>query len=409
VNTAHKIAWRYVKSKKSAQAINIISKISMIAIMFSTAAMITLFSVYNGIEGITKDLYTAFYPDIKITPSKGKFFKGTLQQVDALNSIDLIDKWSYTLEDMALIVGENEQKIATIKGVNQNWLHINNLSQYIIHGTPQLDANTNTPQALIGIKIANELNIATDNVFSSLAIFHPKAGEKFTATNLNAYNDITVQPNAIFRVASMMDDKYVIIPIKAASQLMRKENEFSSIDIKLKKGIDYATAKQAILKQLNTDNLTIEDKYEQNKTLYMILSSEKWAVYAILMMVMLVASFNMIGSLTMLVLEKKHDIGILKSMGATDQLIKQIFLRTGLYLSGTGGILGLALGYIVCFGQQQWGWISMGGGFVVDAYPIAFKWSDFLLVLISVIATGIFASIYPAIKATKTKMISKEE
>ncbi len=409
MNAVHKIAWRYTKSKKSSQAIHIISRISIIAITFSTAAMIILFSVYNGIEGITKELYTAFYPDIKVTPLKGKFFEGSSSQAQALNAHAGIAQWSYTLEDMALFVGDRTQKIGIVKGVNNDWFAINNLNQYMVDGEAQFIDNLASPQAIVGLKIAATLNLEAHNIFSNFAIYHPRVGVNLSANPNAAYSTISVQPSGIFRVGTMMDDKYVILPIRAASSLMERQNQFSTIDIKLQPGVQAQQVKEDLHRFLSPNEFVIADKYEQNKTLFMILNSEKWAVYAILLMVMLVASFNMIGSLTMLVLEKKKDIAILKSMGATAAQIQGIFLRSGFYLAGIGGFMGLVIGYLICWVQQQWGLVSMGGGFIVNAYPVAFKFSDFLLVLISVVVIGFIAAYFPATKAAKSALVLTDE
>ncbi len=380
----------------------------MAAIMFSTAAMVVLFSVYNGIEGITKELYTAFYPDIKIVPAQGKYFEGQPGWPAALDADKAVDKWSYTLEDMALFVGTEQQKIGHVMGVSNSWFGINNVQQHMLDGQPFFTERTTIPEAVVGVRIANTLGLEADNIFSGFTIYHPRSGAKFSTDYTNAYNSLHVQPSGIFRVAAAFDDKYVLVPLQAASKLFGVSNRYSSIDIRLQPGVSFREAKKALARIVG-DQFVILDKYEQNKTLYMILNSEKWAVYAILLMVMLVASFNMVGSLTMLVLEKKRDIAILKSMGAPAGTIKSIFLKSGFFLAGTGGGAGLLLGYLVCLAQKYLGLISMGEGFVVSSYPVAFKLSDFILVIISVVVTGFIASYYPAIKAARSSLIIKEE
>lgn len=410
MNTANKIAWRYATGKKSAQAINIISWISMAAILFSTAAMIILFSVYNGIEGITKDLYTAFYPDIKISPKTGKYFKGNPNQITTLNQTDAISLYSYTLEDMVMIANQDQNKIAHLIGVNNDWFKINSIDNHMVEGVAAFNELYTIPPAIVGLRLAASLGIEANNIFTNFTVYHPKTNYNFaSAEGVEGFNQLNIQPSGIFRVASMMDEKYIIVPIKFATQLFEKDNEFSTIAIKAKEPNKIETLIEELKKTFPEEHFLIEDKYEQNKTLYMILNSEKWAVYAILLMVMLVASFNMIGSLSMLALEKKKDIVILKSLGATDKLIYQIFLRSGLLLTGIGALGGLVFGYIICWLQQQFGIIEMGGGFIVNAYPVAFKLSDFILVLISIIIIGLIASIFPATKAAKSSLVLKEE
>lgn len=381
----------------------------MAAIMFSTAAMVVLFSVYNGIEGITKELYTAFYPDIKIVPAQGKYFEARPEWPAALQNNKTIAQWSYTLEDMALFMGTEQQKIGHVMGVSNSWFEINNVQQYMLEGQPFFNDRATVPEAVVGVRIANTLGLEADNIFSGFTIYHPRSGGNFSTDYTNAYTSIHVQPSGIFRVAAAFDDKYILVPLHAAAQLFGVTNKYSSIDIKLQPGVSFREAKKSLTDVAGDTTFRILDKYEQNKTLYMILNSEKWAVYAILLMVMLVASFNMIGSLTMLVLEKKRDIAILKSMGTSSGAIKWIFLKSGFFLAGTGGAAGLLLGYAVCLAQQHLGIISMGDGFVVKSYPVAFKFFDFILVIISVTVTGLIAAYYPAVKAARSALIIKEE
>ena len=219
-----------------------------------------------------------------------------------------MEQWSYTIEDMALFSGERQQKIGKILGVSNSWFEINNLQKYILDGQAYFNEKSNTPQAVVGARIANTLGLESDNIFSNFAVYYPKVGANFSTDYANAYSSINIQPTGIFRVATEFDDKYVIVPIRKAQELMEQQHQFSGIDFKLKKGATFKAAK-AEIKQIiaGVDNFSILDRYEQNKTLYMVLNSEKWAVYAILLMVMLVASFNMIGSLSMLVLEKKKN------------------------------------------------------------------------------------------------------
>jgi len=407
VSLAQQIAWRYFKGKKSAQAINIISWISMGAILVATAAMIILFSVFNGIEGLTKDLYTAFYPDIKIAPVKGKFAQLSEAQLDQIEAHKLVDLYSLTLEDMVMFAGEEQQKIGAIKGVENSWFEINSLPKYMLDGAPMFQEGSAIPPAIVGLRVANALKVEAGNVFATFNIYYPKPGGNYSSIQPSeAFNNITVQPTGIFRVEPAIDERYAIIPLKAARELLQQPLGFSSIDIKLKADVTYAEAKSA-LAQIVGEDFVVADKYEQNKTLFMILNSEKWAVYAILLLVMLIASFNMIGALSMLVIEKKQDIAILKSMGLTPKKVQQIFLNSGLIMAGIGGLGGLAIGYIICFCQQQFGIVGMGSGFIVDAYPVVFKWVDFVVVIITVVIVGLLASIYPAYKAAKSPTIIK--
>lgn len=407
MSIAQKIAWRYFKGKKSAQAINIISWISMSAILVATAAMIILFSVFNGIEGLTKDLYTAFYPDIKISAVKGKFGELSTEQLEQIRKSDVVALSSITLEDMVMFAGEDQQKIGAIKGVENAWFEINNIPKFMLEGAPMFEFGTTIPSAIVGLRIANALNVQPGNIFSSFNIYYPKPGGSYNSINPNdAFNSVSVQPTGIFRVEPSIDEKYALIPLNTARQLLEQPTGFTSIDIKLEANVSHAAAKEK-LQAIVGDVFIVADKYEQNKTLFMILNSEKWAIYAILLLVMLIASFNMIGSLSMLVMEKKQDIAILKSMGLTNQQVRGIFLNSGFLMAGMGGLGGLCIGYLVCILQQQFGLIGMGSGFIVDAYPVVFKGFDFIIVIVTVVVVGILASIYPAFKAAKSPTVIK--
>ncbi len=410
MKTAIKIAWRYFRGKKSAQAINIISWISMGAILLSATAMIVLFSVFNGIESVTKDLYAAFYPDLKITANKGKFIDYDVQIIKAIDNLPQVAQLGLSIEDMALISSADYQKVVVVKGVSNEWFGINGLDKFMLEGDSyfeQINDGGIVP-AIVGLQIANTLGADVNNVFNEINIFYPKPGAKPGVLYENAFNQVPIITTGIFQVQELLDEKYVLLPIASAIKLLGRKDQISSIELKLKDGVKPTQAKQALYEILG-DKAIIQDRYEQNQTLYMILKSEKWAVYAILLMVMLIASFNLIGALSMLVLEKKKDITILKSMGANNQLIRRIFLYAGFILSIIGGLAGIVLGYLLCIGQMTFGWIKLGEGFVVEAYPVALNFADFVLVITTIAVVGFIASWYPSYKAAKNPLVIKED
>lgn len=395
------IAWRYFIGKKSAQAINIISWISMAAITIATAAMIILFSVFNGIETITKDMFVAFYPDIKIVPATGKFKQVATDAFNEALQHPNIDAYSKTIEDMALIANETQQKIATIKGVSQSWFYVNAVDKAISEGSADFNTYTAMAPAVVGGRIAQALDLSADNFMAAFNVYYPKAGMEYSINPADAFSNLHLAPIGQFRVEPVIDDQYVIIPYQVALTLFdQPANAISSIDIAVK---DEGKLPQTIkdLKATTGNEYLILDRYEQNKTLYMIINTEKWAIYAILVLVLLIASFNLIGSLSMLVLEKQQDVQILKAMGASSSLIFKIFLNTGLIITGIGAFLGLLIGFLIALGQQQFEWISMGEGFIVDGYPVAFKWTDFILIIATVTVVGFIAAYFPARKASK--------
>lgn len=409
MSAALKIAWRYFRGKKSAQAINVISWISISAIAVSSAAMIILFSVFNGLEATVKDMYSAFYPDVKVTIDKGKFFEVTDKQKEAIRKIKGIALASYSLEDMVLLNANEEQKVATLKGIDNTWFEVSRLDSYMVDGKAGWEGKRDFVPAIMGLGVAMSLSIDVQNVFSGLKIYYPKPGAAYASENAEtALNGITAKPEGSFRIQEEFDEQYVLIPFDAARYLFNAGNKISSIEIKLDTNAGAGGVTDA-LKDILGNHVVVEDRYEQNKKFFLIMQSEKWAVYAILLMVLLIASFNMIGSLSMVVLEKKKDIAILKSMGARGSLIRSVFLIEGGLLALLGGTLGILTGLLVCLGQQYFGWISLPDGFVIKAYPVDMQIGDFVLVLVTAIGVGFLAALYPSAKAARQPVYVREE
>ncbi len=340
MSPALKIAWRYFRGKKSAQAINIISWISIGAVAVSSAAMIVLFSVFNGLEGTVKDMYSAFYPEIKVTAVKGKFFTVTEAQQASINRIPGGAASASSLEDMVLLSGSQEQKVGTLKGVDQNWFKVANMDSFMVDGAAVWPENGRFTPAILGLSISMSLGIDVNNAFSGLKVYYPRKGAKVTEDPIAALNSIIVKPTGTFRIQEEFDGQYVLVPLDAAKHLLDIGDKISSVEIKCT-GVPAESQVKEDLKKILGNKVKIENRFEQNKTFYMIMRGEKWAVYAILVMVLLIASFNMIGSLSMVVLEKKKDIAILKSMGATHSLIRTIFIAEGGLLAIQGGRLGV--------------------------------------------------------------------
>lgn len=408
MNPAVKIAWRYFRGKKSAQAINIISWISIGAIAVSSAAMVVLFSVFNGLEGTVRDMYSAFNPEIKVTAAKGKFFSVSEVQKNAISKIAGVDVAAYSLEDMVLLNGNDEQKVGTLKGVDENWFKVCKLDSFMVDGTTGWKGNGAYTPAITGLDISMSLGIDINNAFSGLKIYYPRKGANISEDPVTALNSIVVKPEGTFRIQEEFDGQYVLVPLKAAQYLLDVGERISSVEIKCHTNASEVRVKRELVNILGK-GVVIENRFEQNKTFFMIMRGEKWAVYAILLMVLLIASFNMIGSLSMVVLEKKKDIAILRSMGATTSLIRTIFIAEGGLLALVGGLIGILTGTLLCLGQQHFGWISFPDGFIINAYPVAMQVDDFILVMSTALAVGLLASLYPALKAARQAVYVREE
>lgn len=408
MSPAVKIAWRYFRGKKSAQAINIISWISIGAIAVSSAAMIVLFSVFNGLEGTVKDMYSGFYPEIKVTVSKGKFFSLTDDQKSRIQHIPGVDAMSCCLEDMVLLDGSEEQKVGTLKGVDENWFNVCGLDTFMKEGEARWQKQSQYTPAIVGFSLSLSLGVDIKNAFSGLKIYYPRKGAGVTEDPVAALNSLVVKPQGIFQIQEEFDGQYVLVPLEAAKYLLNIGDKLSSVEIKCTSSAVEQDVKDGLAKVLGT-GFNIENRFEQNKTFFMIMRGEKWAVYAILLMVLLIASFNMIGSLSMVVLEKKKDIAILKSMGATRTVIRNIFLAEGGLLALFGGGIGVLAGLLLCLGQQHFGWISLPQGFIINAYPVVMQLNDFILVIGTALGVGMLAALYPSFKAAKQAIYVREE
>jgi lipoprotein-releasing system permease protein len=376
----------------------------MSAIAIGSAALIILFSVFNGFENIVKNLYKAFYPDIKISAARGKFFTPPADMKMSLSPKAGVACYSYVLEDNVLANSEEEQIIGTLKGVDSNYLNVNDLGEYIVKGHKQL-SDSPVITALVGMRLANQVGADVNKPFpySYLELYYPDARNKNPILDPeNAFHSLKLKPDGTFKVQDDFDSKYVLAPLRSVQELFNEPGKISSIEIKLSPNADADLVKEH-LQQFFGPAYKVETRYEQNKTLYMVMRSEKWAVYAILLFILLIASFNMIGALSLLVLEKRKDIAILKIMGAAPGAIHKIFVVEGILWSLAGGLSGMLLGFLVCLGQQHFHWIKLEGSFIIDAYPVNLQWQDFVWVLLTIIAVGLLASWYPAMRATSTE------
>ncbi len=391
-------AWRYFKSKKSTNAINIIAWISMIAITVSTAALIIVLSVFNGFEGLVKDLYGDFYADIKITPKTGKFFiahEGILKKIQSVKGINAL---SFTVEEKAVLVNGDYQTIVYLKGVDKNYNTVNKLSHYITVGKYDV-GTTDAPAIVAGSGVANAVGADPQSPLSDLVIYLPNRKAK-NFNSLDAMHSFEVKPTGIFSVQQDFDDKYAFTNLAFVQYMLDlNADQYTSIEIAASDKNNTKHVQQE-LKKILGDNFIVQTSYEQNQSLFTVMQIEKWVIYGILSLILLVAAFNMIGALTMLVLEKEKDIAVLKAMGASEKRIHNIFLNEGFVLAGTGGVLGMIIAFAICFIQIHYKIIKLQGGtFIIDYYPVKMVVQDFFLVGLTVLIIAVIASWIPAKKA----------
>lgn len=392
-------AWRYFKSKKSTNAINIIAWISVLAITVATAALIIVLSVFNGFEDLVKGLYGDFYSDMKIVPAKGKFFTFTDAEKQKLAAVNGVGQLSYVAEESAVLVNGQYHAVIYLKGVDENYTKVSKVSAHMVRGKYNL-GTTDQPGFVSGVGIENAVGaIPSDENPQQLVIYLPNR----KATNFNsidALHSYDASPTGTYMVQQDFDDKYTFTNLAFVQYMLDLEpDQYSSIEFSLRNNEDAEKIKKAV-QQLLGDKFLVQTRLEQNQSLFTTMQLEKWFIFAILSLILVVAAFNMIGALTMLVLEKQKDIAVLKAMGASNTRIMKIFLTEGFVLAGVGGISGMLLAFLICVAQMKFKLVKLTGGtFIIDAYPVKMFLPDFLLVALTVALVAILASWIPSRKA----------
>lgn len=393
MNTPFYIARRYLFAKKSTNAINIISTISVLGVFVGSAALIIILSVFNGFEEVVLKMFNTITPQIVISPLKGKTFDPNTAYFNGLKKEKGIYSYTEVLSENALMRYNNKQSVGLVKGVSRDYLKNKSLDSITIDGDFVLE-NKSLNYAVIGSAIQTFLMVNTTDPFNPLQIFSPKK-KTDQGSSINPADDFTILSipvSGVFEVQQDFDN-VAIVPLRFARKLLEEPEKISSIEINLEKGINPDKFKARIEDSIG-QHFEIKDRIQQNTVLYNILGSEKWAVYIILTFILIIAIFNIIGSLTMLVIDKLKDIAILSSLGAGKKLIKQIFLLEGMMITMAGCICGLIIGLGFCLLQQKFGLIKMSQDNLVitNAYPVALKWKDFLLVFFTVSIFSFMAS-----------------
>ena len=401
-------AWRYFKAKKSANAINMIAWVTVGVITFAIACQILVLSVFNGFEGLVRSLYNAFYADIKIVPAKGKTFILTPQQLSSLKHQPGINGVSLIAEEKALLLNndqqtDNPQTIVYLKGVDNNYRNVTGVAAKTYQGSFNIGTAAQ-PGLVVGSGIQNAAAVNVDSAFgaSTLTLILPKKGKVSINDPMQSLSEGNVKATGVFAIQQDFDNKYAITNIDFVKQQMGfGTDEFSAVEIKLTANADLNTAKAQLSKLLGS-TYTVQTKYEQNTSLYSTMKFEKWFIYAVLTLILLIAAFNMVSALTMLVLEKQKDISVLQSMGASKKMILRIFLSEGLLLAGIGAVAGILLALMICLLQLKFKFIKLqGGSFLIDYFPVKMTIGDFLLVTLTATIIAFLASWFPAKKAAR--------
>jgi ABC-type transport system, involved in lipoprotein release, permease component len=397
-----KIARRYLFSKKSHNAINIISGISAGGVAIGTMALVCVLSVFNGFESLIKDMFSTFDPDLKITLVHGKTFNVNTKEFDEVRKLKSVVFFTEVVEDNALLRYRDKQMPATIKGVSDEFERMTLIDSVMYDGSFILYDGA-FQRSITGLGVASTLSLSSRFV-DPLIIYAPKRTSKINLLRPeNSFNQMSTFVSGIFAVKqAQYDEHYVLVSLAFARDLFEYDkNTVSSVELKLAKGCNKDEVQKQIKSVLGT-KYQVKNRYEQQENFYKIMKIEKWITYLILCFILLIASFNIIGSLSMLIIDKKADIQTLKNIGADNQLIKRIFLFEGWLISMVGAVIGIGLGTLLCLLQEHFGLLRMGAGFVVEAYPVVTNTIDILLVFVTVLAMGFLAAYYP-VRYIRTK------
>jgi ABC-type lipoprotein release transport system permease subunit len=392
-------------AKKSHNAINIISLVSAVGVGVGAFALVVALSVYNGLDSLITSLYSTLAPDLKITAVEGKVFDARQFDFASVKRAEGVASYSEALEENAALRYRDYQHIATVRGVDEAFLRRSGVAGSIVEGEATVRKG-DVDMAIVGKVIAGALNLRP-SFFDMLWVYFPKRGLRLHAINpQDALNREYLKPAGVFSIEMNADSKYVLAPLDVVQRLLGYEREVSSVELYLHPNANPKSVKKEVQKIVGSA-LKVQTREEQNEVLFRMMQGEKWAIFFILTFVLLVASFNSIGSLTMLIIEKKTDVKILYSLGAQDSLVRRIFISEGVMISFLGCAAGVALGLAACYAQLRFSIIKLSGNFVVDAYPVKVNPVDVALVMATVMLIGYAAANIPVRYLLKRNQLSK--
>lgn len=405
--TARFIGLRYLFSPKKHHAINVISIISMIGIMVSSAALIIVLSVFNGMEGLVRTSFNSFNPDYQILPKEGKAFATDTFPMAELQKLEGVQAVYEVVSDMTLMTYNEKQLLVSVKGVGPDYLHDTGIDTLLYDGNASLKYGEG-PAAVMGAVAAGNVQL---NLHSPepLKVYYPKRLLKNLSDPSRAFNIDYITPVGVFASYTEYDEKYVFVPLDFARSIMNYESEVTSVELKLRNSHDYVKIRPSI-EQVLEGHYLLKDKYQQEETLYKTMKSEKLMVFVILAFILVVAGFNMIGTLSMLIIEKKDDLSVLYAMGARKSLVRKIFMVQGGFISLLGGLAGLLIGLLVCFLQMKFHIVGLGdgsNGYLINYYPVQLEWLDFVMVLLTILIISVITSYIP-IRYMKNIVVDKK-
>lgn len=366
----------------------------MFGVGVGAAALIIVLSAFNGINNLVEGLYSSFDAEIRIEIVKGKTFEDSAELRSKIINNSAVENLNRSLEETVLIKYKDSQAFAVIKGVDSLFVKQSGLDSLMWAGEPELEAKNGNPKLIIGYMVAEQLGLFIHNALQPLFVYAAKHSSGNHVNMENAFYIEPISPSGIFAINQDIDAKYTVAPYAFVEELLQKKNQVTAYELKLKSGNNVEEVKTEI-QSLVGDEFVVKTRYEQNELLYKTNNTEKWATFLILTFILLIATFNVIGSLTILILDKKRDIFVLKGMGATLQTIKRIFFVEGLLISLTGGGVGLFLGIILVVLQSYFGFIPVEG-LLIDHYPVELKWIDVLSIMGIITVIGSLAAMLPS-------------
>lgn len=399
------MARRYLLSPKKHSAVNIISAVSVCGIALSTMALVCTLSVFNGFQEMVEGFFTAFDAQLKIVPVQGKVFDPLESRLQQVRSMSCIEIWSETIEEQAVVQYKQRQAMVTIKGVESNFEELTQIDSLLIGSGRFMLADSKVEYGVLGVELLSELGTGLQFV-DPLQVYAPKRNVRVNIANPSvAFNRYYLySPGVVFACNQQKyDANYILTSLAFARKLFNYNTQVSAIEIKLKSDVNVSKAEREIQRKLG-DRFRVLNRYEQQEEVFRIMEIEKLISYFFLTFILVVACFNLIGSLSMLMIDKREDVETLYRLGADQRMISQIFLCEGRLISLIGALVGILLGVLLCYLQQTFGLISLGSGesFLVDAYPVSVRFADLLLILFTVLLVG-FISIWYPVKRIKLK------
>ena len=402
--TALFLAWRYLFSKKEHHIINVISGISMIGIMVSTAALVVVLSVFNGMSDIIGGWFNALHADYEVTLREGKSFATDsfpLQELKQLPDVKVVNE---IVCDLSLANYDDRQELLYVKGVPDGYFQTNPFENMLVDGDTAL-YKLRQPCAIMGTGAAGKLEINLLS-YKLMKMYYPKRTKKSFANPADAFNTRYIIPNGVICTNTNYDENYIFCPISFVRELMDYDGEVTSVEIQLEEGVNAAKMRKKIVDVVG-DKYVVKDQREQEDSLYKTMKSEKFMIYLILAFILILAAFNIIGALGMLILEKRTDTAVLFSMGAPKSLIQRVFVYEGVMVSALGGLAGTLLGALICFLQQTFHIVKLGGGgahYIIPYYPVQIRFTDLLIVLLTILIISLLTSFVPAYNLKKSDL-----